>query len=169
MTAVKKYVKAPIINNLQHYTDEELRKLEKVISIQASLIEYFLEESELATETGLWTPVLVGNTTAGVGTYSLQYGHYYKRDRLVIVRFRVTTTAHTGTGRAAINNLPFAVDNPNAQAFFTSPFFSSTNAIVHGLAYGPNKIDFYSANPGGAFNVVNAMDFAGSMIYLAAN
>lgn len=168
MAAVNKYVKAPITNNLQLYTDDELRKLEKVISAQAALIDYFLEESELATETGLWTPVIVGNTTAGVGTYSVQFGHYFKRDRLVIVRFRVTTTAHTGTGRISINNLPFAVDNPNAQALFSTNVWSSLQTVEVALAYAPNKLDMYGPNPSGAMAIVNAMDFAGSLVYIAA-
>src|SRR5271157_4163664 len=38
-------------------------------------------------DNGTWTPVVTGSSTAGVGTYSMQVGTYFKFGNLVIVSF----------------------------------------------------------------------------------
>ena len=65
-------------------------------------------------ETGTFTPVLQGSTTAGVNTYALQSGSYTKVGRRVDCEMRLTLSA-VGTagdamaGNAVISGLPFAI------------------------------------------------------------
>lgn len=56
-------------------------------------------------------PIISGETSAGVGTYTLQAGFYHKIGKLVFVVGSITWTAHTGTGNMLFSNLPFAVRN----------------------------------------------------------
>ncbi|MCP4929166.1 MAG: hypothetical protein GY918_08950 [Gammaproteobacteria bacterium] len=67
-------------------------------------------------EEGTFTPVIVGATTAGSGTYTTQYGEYVKIGRQVTITIRIDWTAHTGTGLFQINGLPFVASNRNGSS-----------------------------------------------------
>jgi len=58
-------------------------------------------------EEGTFTPVIVGNTTAGAGTYTSQIGQYTKVGNRVFIQIRVDWSAHTGTGTTALAGYPF--------------------------------------------------------------
>lgn len=59
-------------------------------------------------EEGTFTPVVIGSTTAGEGTYTAnRYGKYTKIGNLVYVNIFIEWTAHTGTGNLRITGLPF--------------------------------------------------------------
>ena len=58
-------------------------------------------------EEGTWTPVIVGRTTAGAATYTIQTGRYTKIGNVVHIECRLGWSAHTGTGTTQINGLPF--------------------------------------------------------------
>lgn len=58
-------------------------------------------------EEGSWSPTIVGSSTAGTGTYTIQFGSYIKVGKLVFVNIRLGWSAHTGTGTMSITNLPF--------------------------------------------------------------
>jgi len=58
-------------------------------------------------EEGTWTPVVIGTTSAGVGTYSVQDGRYTRFGNRVTFSSRITISAHTGTGEMRITGLPF--------------------------------------------------------------
>lgn len=56
-----------------------------------------------------WTPTVVGATTAGSATYTVQVGSYEQIGRHVTVRFNVHTSAFSGAaGALQINGLPLA-------------------------------------------------------------
>jgi hypothetical protein len=57
---------------------------------------------------GLFTPTIIGTSTAGVGTYTLQYGTYKIIDNLCYFNLRVNWSNHTGTGDMKIAGLPVA-------------------------------------------------------------
>ena len=59
-------------------------------------------------EEGTFLPTIAGNTIAGVGVYSDQYGRYTKVGRLVTCQIFLNWTTHTGTGNMFIEGLPFA-------------------------------------------------------------
>jgi hypothetical protein len=67
-------------------------------------------------EEGTWTPVIVGATTAGTGTYTTQVGTYTKIGRVVYVRLQLAWSAHTGVGNMSVLGLPFtSSSNPPSQ------------------------------------------------------
>lgn len=113
-----------------------------------------------------FTPVLIGLTTAGAGTYSVQTGHYIRIGGWVVFTLRLVWSAHTGTGAMQITGLPFANMNaygsPNSimPTNLTVPagetLFSQVNASASTiqLASGPLV--------GGALTDL-AMDTAGSI------
>lgn len=59
---------------------------------------------------GTFTPTIIGTTTAGVGTYTIQVGQYVKIGSLVFFSSRVAWTAHTGTGNLRLDSLPFTAN-----------------------------------------------------------
>ncbi len=62
---------------------------------------------------GLWqafTPTVTGSSTAGTGTYSVQFGQYIRKGNLVTGNLTVTWSAHTGTGNIQAV-LPFECDS----------------------------------------------------------
>lgn len=164
MTVPTKYIKAPVTGNLPRYVDEELRKIESTFAAQ---LEAFFSELDMSTELGVWSPVLEGATTAGVGTYTTQSGRYWKRDRLVVVQFRVETSGHTGTGQARINNLPFPVAGDAIQ-YYSAHIYSDVNSINGSLAQGgQSRLAFFTGFPNTGFNIVAAMQMVGSLTYVA--
>lgn len=56
---------------------------------------------------GTFTPTIVGGTTAGTGTYTVQSGIYQKIGNRVHFSISMAWTAHTGTGNMLIGGLPY--------------------------------------------------------------
>jgi hypothetical protein len=94
-------------------------------------------------EEGTWTPIIVGATTAGTGTYSSQNGRYTKVGNMVTATSYVEWSAHTGTGGMRLGGLPFAT-------------LSATNNLG-GVAVGYNHNIALTAN-----NVLTAYTLANS-------
>jgi len=125
---------------------------------------------------GTYVPTYTGVTTAGVTTYTAQDGFWTRVGRIVFFNGRVTWTAATGTGNAAVSlpaqssntagmryssgsvrlaNVTFANSAPEmrieaGQTFFTmdSPLTNAATAIVQMEAAG--DIIF-----GGWYNIIN--------------
>jgi hypothetical protein len=64
-------------------------------------------------EEGTWTPVIVGTSTAGTGTYSVQNGRYTKIGNRVYFGVYCVWSAHTGTGDMNMSGLPFTSSGNN--------------------------------------------------------
>jgi hypothetical protein len=94
-------------------------------------------------EEGTWTPIIVGTTTAGTGTYSSQNGRYTKVGNMVTATSYVEWSAHTGTGAMRLGGLPFAT--------------LSATANLGGVAVGYNHNIALTAN-----NVLTAYTLANS-------
>ena len=62
-------------------------------------------------EEGSFTPTIIGVSTAGTGTYTIQVGRYAKVGANVTFTLNLTWTAHTGTGAMRITGLPFGTLN----------------------------------------------------------
>lgn len=61
---------------------------------------------------GTWTPTLLGSSTPGAPTYSVQVGSYEQIGRQITCRFNIATTALGGPlGNMQIGGLPFASAN----------------------------------------------------------
>ena len=84
-------------------------------------------------ETGTWTPVFTGETSAGSYTYSFNNGYYTKIGDIVHASFRLIniTDVSAGSGNVIITGLPFTVANdgvPNHQSVWTTYFTASTDS-----------------------------------------
>lgn len=98
--------------------------------------------------TGTFTPVLLGATTAGTGTYTHQVGKTTTIGNLIFFRLEVVISAHTGTGELRINGLPSTSDSAMTvpvQCRISNAVYSgvvdayinpsSTQIVVPGLAF----------------------------------
>lgn len=67
----------------------------------------------LKIESGVWTPILIGETTSGTNTYTKQIGSYYKIGNLVHCEFWIETSDVDSnmSGTLTIAGLPFSVKN----------------------------------------------------------
>jgi hypothetical protein len=81
-------------------------------------------------EEGTWTPIVVGSSTAGTGTYSTQEGTYTKIGNMVIANCFVNWSAHTGSGDLNIIGLPFTSSSSTNQcgSVFANDFNAGTSA-----------------------------------------
>ncbi len=119
--------------------------------------------------TGTFNPTIIGTTTAGTGTYSIQVGIYTKVGNWVLVYIYLAWSAHTGTGNMRIEGLPFtssATTNVNpALAYYNSSIaLTASNVMQIVVATNSTQISIqqYPVGGGGATNV--AMDTAGQII-----
>ncbi|WP_394884043.1 hypothetical protein [Clostridium butyricum] len=71
----------------------------------------------LKYESGIWTPVLVGQTTAGSNTYIVQDGNYIRVNKLVFINCRVLVATQDPAmdGNVRIAGLPFNAANTYAR------------------------------------------------------
>lgn len=92
-----------------------------------------------------FTPVIVGTSTAGTGTYSVQDGTYAVIGNTVVFSLRIVWTAHTGTGNMRITGLPLpALTTYAACAIYCTGTFATANAIQYGIiGPGTTAIDLY--------------------------
>jgi len=61
---------------------------------------------------GTWTPLLIGDVTAGTQTYNTKTGRYVRIGSLVVARFYVRLYTISGAvGNTLIGGLPFAAQN----------------------------------------------------------
>ena len=79
-------------------------------------------------EEGTFTPTVVGVTTAGAGTYSVQSGQYVRVGNKVKFTINLAWSAHTGTGIMRVSGLPF-----------TSASIAAFSAQFNGLTVGAGK------------------------------
>ncbi|MBA8822332.1 hypothetical protein FHW00_004698 [Ochrobactrum sp. P6BSIII] len=133
----------------------------KTNGIQQQFV-FDMEAGQIYVDEVLFTPVLVGTTTAGTGTYTTQVGRCWKVGRRVDFQIELTWTAHTGTGRMQINGLPY----PAYGTWATNVFFSNlTYAGQVGCRVQGSvtpAIQVVQAESGSAFVVV-PMDTAASL------
>jgi hypothetical protein len=60
---------------------------------------------------GVFTPTVIGTSSAGTGTYTVQFGTYKIIDNVLYFNLRVNWSAHTGTGDLKVAGLPVACAN----------------------------------------------------------
>lgn len=87
-------------------------------------------------EKGSFTPVAIGTTTAGVGTYTVQSGSYKREGNTVTFRLAIGWTAHTGTGNLSISDLPFASASSGAPV----PSMIYCDGLVVGAGKTPSSL-----------------------------
>lgn len=121
----------------------------------------------ISTTAGTFSPVLIGGTTAGEGTYTAQVGHWTRVGNLVTIFGNLGWSAHTGSGNMKIAGLPFPAAASKGfcpiivvPVNITSPAGSVIAAMV---PQNEAAITLYSITTQTAAFATLAMDTAGSL------
>jgi len=107
---------------------------------------------------GSWVPTYAGSTTAGVTTYTSQFGTWWRIGSLIFYTVYVNWTAATGTGRARVS-LPFTASNVALQSWAVPVWINNVtfaNSAPEGII-SPNTafIELYSPLTNAATAAVN--------------
>jgi hypothetical protein len=101
-------------------------------------------------EEGTFTPVIVGGTTPGTGTYGAQVGNYTKIGRQVFYQIYFQLSNHTGTGGMFVSGLPFTVSSISS-----NNAYSPTATWMNNLALTANNILMAYPDPGATTITLN--------------
>lgn len=124
------------------------------LSADANTLDYYQE--------GSFTPTIVGTTTAGTGTYTVQLGRYTRIGNRVLFSAYITWTAHTGTGNMRISGLPFTVAGNTIPCAVYASDLSFTGQLQAVAVTGGTQIYVRQVSGGGTFSEV-AMDAAATL------
>ena len=123
-------------------------------------------------EEGTWTPITLGGSVAGTGTYSQQLGTYTKVGRVVHIQATVTYSAHTGSGLFKIGGFPFTASSAaesGAGSFGqVSNLTMSALCIPFLLLQGGQTFAYLEGTPaGGGTSSIESLDTACGLVYSA--
>ena len=85
-------------------------------------------------EEGTFTPTIIGTTTAGTGTYSIQSGRYTRIGRTISIQLQLAWSAHTGTGNMKVAGLPFTSNSTLPSQMSIGAFNLTLTALYFPLA-----------------------------------
>lgn len=120
-------------------------------------------------EEGIFTPTIVGVTTAGVGTYTRQMGRYTKIGNVVYYRINVTWTAHTGTGNMLVGALPFTSNgnsgnDPPCTTYIHNITLTASNVAQCFVSQSSTQIVIAQYPAGGGASTVVPIAAAGQIL-----
>lgn len=123
-------------------------------------------------EEGTWTPTVLGSTTAGTTTYTLQSGTYTKVGNMVYCQALISWSAVTGTGNLRFGGLPFTSNTTttaNHSVYFgvvdSMTTLSSLNILTGVLPANSSTITAYQTPAGGGSFADIAIDGAAFVCY----
>ena len=142
------------------------RRLASIADIRKGASNVLVAPDALIGDGGTLVPYVAGGTSAGSGSYSVQYCQWMRIGRLVIIQGQIAYTGHTGTGSLLIKNaLPFA---PAVSAIFMHSSinfsYSSTAGVHPAAATSGSDIIFFEQTSGGS-GAVTAMDAAATLYF----
>ena len=117
-------------------------------------------------EEGTWTPLIIGSSSAGTGTYSTQSGTYTKIGRTVTFEFALTwTNFDSGSGYMYIGGFPF---NAASQTYYLVQteqitLGSGNVSFTARIAASDNKGFLINFPTGGGDRAAIAIDTTGSI------
>lgn len=121
----------------------------------------------LIYEVGTFTPTLVGQTSAGMTTYSSQEGNYTRIGNRVFIDLLVAITAATGSGNILIGALPFTVAagrNPVCAVMVDGFTWPASGTSMNGIFNaGATTAGVIATQSGGANQRVQIASVAGSV------
>ena len=122
-------------------------------------------------EEGTWTPIIIGTSTAGTGTYTTQVGRYTKIGNIVIANAFLVWSAHTGTGNMWISGLPFTTSNTSNLYFpatigYTLTLAVNANTVLSGYSnINSTNVILESLPVSGGTSSSVAMDSAAGIMF----
>lgn len=91
----------------------------ELVTINSSTGQLGVSASSGAPTTSTsWTPTVVGSSSAGTATYSIQQGNYAQFGCMVLASFSLSWTGGTGTGILEIGGIPVAPASASALRCF---------------------------------------------------
>lgn len=118
----------------------------------------------LKVESGTWTPVLKGDTTAGSPTYTVRSGSYYKIGSLVYITARVTISSKGGmVGAVSIGGLPFVPGSVGTQSIAKAEMANLTYPAAAKEIYiyvSGNNLTFAYNTSGGSPSTIKDTDIS---------
>jgi hypothetical protein len=117
-------------------------------------------------EEGTFTPIIIGGSTAGTGTYNTQSGSYTKVGRLVSFRLQVFWSAHTGTGGLFVGSLPFTCSGIGGGTIglLNDLTLTASNYAMSDIVDGATTVRFRQYPVGGGTITDVAMDSAANIV-----
>ena len=107
-------------------------------------------------EQGTWTPVVIGSTTAGVGTYTVRLGRYTKIGNIVHFNIYIEWSAHTGTGLLRISLPPFTSLSNTGFPISIAPHALTFTGQLTAMVLGNTQLlQFYTYSSGGPLAGLN--------------
>jgi hypothetical protein len=130
-------------------------KLENAVALDADSMNYY--------RVGVFTPTVIGTSTAGTATYSLQSGQYTRIGNRVFFDLNISYSGGTGTGNIQIDGLPFTTNGsqPSAVSIGQSNLTYSDQLVARTVV-NSTKIALYSMSSG-APDAAVAYDGAATM------
>jgi len=116
-------------------------------------------------EEGTWTPIIVGSSSAGSGTYSTQSGTYTKIGRTVTFECALTWTNHSGSGYIYIGGFPFNAANQTYYVVQTEQISLGADKVsfTARIAASSNQGFLINSPTSGGDRAAIAMDTTGSV------
>ncbi len=117
-------------------------------------------------QTGTFTPIIVGTTTAGAASGNAQAGRFTRIGRLCHVAINASWTGHTGTGNLAMDGMPYLAALGASNQMFTA---LGSNLTFGGSSFRPyiapntDRIIFNYETTAAATSAV-AMDTSASIL-----
>jgi hypothetical protein len=120
-------------------------------------------------EEGTWTPVVVGNSTPGTGTYTTQVGRYTKIGNRVFFNLNLGWSAHTGSGDMSISGLPFTSNSTSDNASSLSAWvsnltLSALNILTPIVNTNSTSVSFFQTPAGGGAVGLVTLDTSAQVI-----
>jgi hypothetical protein len=118
-------------------------------------------------EEGTFTPTIVGTSTAGTATYSVQTGLYTKVGRVVTIQIYIAWSGGTGTGNLSMYGLPFTAGGTNYGVLSAYPLnIALTAGYYLGASVNLNAttIGISQLPTGGGADAAVPYDAAGSLL-----
>ncbi|MER9135107.1 hypothetical protein NKI20_02190 [Mesorhizobium sp. M0830] len=121
----------------------------------------------LFEEVGTFTPLIIGSTSAGAGTYGGQFGRYAKFGTTYQYWATVVWSAHTGTGNLRLGTLPAACGNYVAAASVCYSNLTYTSQVTAEVVNATTYLEFFQAASNAAraniaIEVAAQLDVSGS-------
>lgn len=121
-------------------------------------------------EEGTFTPIMLGTSTSGSGTYNHQVGQYTKIGDTVFFQINVSWSGHTGTGNIRCGGLPFTSTNVTNGQFGVAIGYWNNLAITAGYIFtayvitNTTQIDLIQTPSGGGSATGISMDTSAQII-----
>ncbi len=110
------------------------------------------------------TLALVGQTTAGTGTYAVRSSHFTRIGNVVTFSLKMSWSAHTGTGNMLITGFPFSFKDATALSVSSAALVigAGKQLSAKGIA-GVDTVYLFADDVAGGSQSQLAMDTAGSI------